>query len=126
MLDIFRNEYMSGRRFLLSFLSMMFFLIYSSVSAEGAGDMPKLANPTPAIGTLPILIATLIKIIQMVVIPALVVLLIRSGFLIVTANGDEKKLIEGRSAFIWAVVGSAILLGAYVIAEMIQATMNLF
>lgn len=47
-----------------------------------------------------------------------------AGFLMVTARGDEGQLKEAKSAFTNAAIGTAILLGSWVIAEVIQTTIN--
>lgn len=46
--------------------------------------------------------------------------LIYAGFLFVTARGDVKKLDEAKKIFFWTIIGTAILLGAWVLAEAIQ------
>lgn len=47
-----------------------------------------------------------------------------SGFLMVTAQGDAKQIETAKKGFFWAVVGTVILLGAWVISEGIQNTLN--
>jgi hypothetical protein len=47
-----------------------------------------------------------------------------AGFLMVTARGDAKQVAEGRTAFTNAAIGTAILLGAWVIAKVIEATID--
>ena len=49
---------------------------------------------------------------------------IYAGFLYVTAAGDEKKIGIAHKALLYAAVGTAVLLGAGVIAEVIRATIN--
>lgn len=49
--------------------------------------------------------------------------LIYSGFLFVTAQGSEQKLEKAKSTFLWTVVGSAVLLGAWTIAQAIAGTL---
>lgn len=53
-----------------------------------------------------------------------VVMLIYAGFLFVTAGGNEAQLKRARSNFLWVVVGTAILLGAWVIAKVIENTVK--
>lgn len=50
--------------------------------------------------------------------------LIFSGFLMVTAGGNEEKLSKARQAFLWTVIGVAILLGAKVLSAVICGTVN--
>lgn len=47
-----------------------------------------------------------------------------AGFLYVTAGGDPGKIKEAHSILKYAVIGSAILLGAWTISKAIEATIN--
>ena len=46
------------------------------------------------------------------------------GFLLVTAQGDEEKVASGRKTITWALVGTAVLLGAKVIFAVIKGTVD--
>ena len=48
--------------------------------------------------------------------------IIYSGFLFIKAQGNEGELTKAKSIFMWSVIGTAVLLGASVIAELIQGT----
>lgn len=50
--------------------------------------------------------------------------IVYSGFLFVTAQGNEEKLKEARTNFYWTVIGVAILLGAWAIALIVRATVQ--
>ena len=52
------------------------------------------------------------------------VMIIYAGFKYVTAGGNDTKIKEAHDALKWAVIGAAILLGAWVISEAIGATIN--
>lgn len=53
-----------------------------------------------------------------------VMMIMYAGFLYVTAGGNETKIKTAHQALTWAVIGAAILLGAWVISEAIQGTIN--
>jgi len=53
-----------------------------------------------------------------------VLMVMYAGFLYVTARGDTGKMKKAKDALLWAVIGSAILLGAWVISEAIKATID--
>lgn len=55
-----------------------------------------------------------------------VLMIIYSGFLFVTARGSEDKIKEARHSFTSAAIGAAILLGAVAIGKAIEATINAF
>ncbi|MEO5366305.1 MAG: pilin [Magnetococcus sp. WYHC-3] len=45
---------------------------------------------------------------------------IYTGFLFVTANGEEKKIEKAKRSLQWSAIGALVLLGAKVISEVIQ------
>lgn len=47
-----------------------------------------------------------------------------SGFLFVKAQGNDAKLTEAKKALLYTAIGTAILLGAWVIMEVITGTIN--
>lgn len=53
-----------------------------------------------------------------------VIFIIYSGFLFVTAQGNETKLATAKKAFLYAAIGTAILLGAWAISLAIESTIN--
>ncbi|HEY4490034.1 MAG TPA: pilin [Candidatus Paceibacterota bacterium] len=53
-----------------------------------------------------------------------VVFIIYSGFLFATARGSEEKIKTAKRAFLYAVIGALILLGAMVISEAIKGTID--
>jgi hypothetical protein len=75
--------------------------------------------------TIPALVESIIK---EILIPigavVAVVMIIFSGFLFVTAQGNETQITKAKESLKWALIGSAILLGAWVISEVIQGTIN--
>lgn len=85
-------------------------------------EVTKLRSPTPAVGSLFDFIVVILGIIIKISIPALTVFFIYAGFLFVSAQGNEKKLAEAKSMFLWGVVGAAIVLGSVVLATVIQGT----
>lgn len=53
-----------------------------------------------------------------------VVMIIYAGFLYVTAGGDPGQIKKAHDALLWAVIGAAILLGAWIISRAIEVTIN--
>lgn len=71
--------------------------------------------------------AFLIKIIDIILIfalPVIIFFIIYSGFLFVTARGNESKITEARTALTWALIGGVVILGARVIITVIQGTVE--
>lgn len=87
----------------------------------------KLENPFGSTGAnnIPELFQTIIKNIIIPIGAVLAILaFIYAGFLYVTAAGDEKKIGVAHKALLYAAIGTAVLLGAGVIAQVIKATIN--
>ena len=50
--------------------------------------------------------------------------MVYAGFLFVTARGNETQLGTAKKAFLGAVIGTAIIMGVWVIAKAIVGTVN--
>lgn len=53
-----------------------------------------------------------------------VLMVMYAGFLFVTARGDTSQIKKAKEALLYAVIGAAVLLGAWVITEAIQGTIK--
>ncbi len=53
-----------------------------------------------------------------------VLMIMYAGFLFVTARGDTTKITKAKDALLYTVIGAAILLGAWVISQAIQNTID--
>ena len=88
---------------------------------------PTLNNPAPGAGlTLQDFIMMLLNIMQAVLIPVVVVAIIYSGFLMVSAGGNEQNVTKARVVIVWTLVGAAIIMGAKAIAQLAFNTGALF
>mgnify|MGYP001594668895 CR=1 FL=1 len=56
------------------------------------------------------------KLLAQVGLPIAAIFLVWSGFLFVTARGDDKKLTDAKNTFYWTILGTALIVGAYAIA----------
>jgi hypothetical protein len=56
--------------------------------------------------------------------PIIIFFIIYAGFLFVTARGDTTKIATARSALTWAVIGGVIVLGATLLVDVIQGTVD--
>ncbi|MCR4311210.1 MAG: pilin [Candidatus Taylorbacteria bacterium] len=94
----------------------------------GAGFTPSTATIPNPLGagndTITSFVVTLLDTIFPIASIVSVFFLIFSGFLMVTAGGNEEKLSKARQAFLWTVIGVAILLGAKVLSAVICGTIN--
>ncbi len=67
------------------------------------------------------LIANIAKIVAEIGLPIAAIAIIYAGFLFVTAGGNEEKVTKARKTFYWTILGTALLLGAWAIAEAIKS-----
>jgi hypothetical protein len=70
------------------------------------------------------LITNLLKIVAELGAIICVFFIIYSGFLFIKAQGNEGELTKAKSVFFWSVIGTAVLLGASVVAEIITGTVE--
>lgn len=116
---------------LISSISFVFIVGFSSlmpmvfVNADVSVNT-KIANPLGTTGpqNLPDFIKAIIKIVLVVGIPILVLAIIYSGFLYVSAQGNPSKLEIAHRNLLYTVIGGALLLGAFVIATAIGQTVK--
>ena len=70
------------------------------------------------------LVASIADLAVKIGIPIAVIFIIYSGLLFVTARGSEDKLKTAKTSITWAIIGTAILVGAKIIAEVLEATIK--
>lgn len=84
-----------------------------------------LENPLAGnIDSIPALVKSLLNIVLIIGTPLVALAIIFAGFMLVAAQGNPEKLQQARQALLWAIVGGAVLLGAYVIAQAIGGTVE--
>lgn len=74
----------------------------------------------------PTLMNKILQAVLVIAVPIIVLFIIYSGFLFVTARGDTTQLQKARTNFLWVVVGSVVLVGAAAIAALIAGTLRSF
>jgi hypothetical protein len=84
----------------------------------------QLNNPLAGVNTIPDFIAKLLNIMLKIAVPILVCAFIYCGFLFVKAQGKEKELEHAKSALLYTVIGAALVLGAWTLANAISGTIN--
>lgn len=100
----------------LLFLFLPSFFVFSAAVPDASS--PVIPNPTNS-GSLESVLGVFVKFIYRVGLPVLVVFVVLAGLSFVLAQGNEKKLQEARQRFYWVLIGSAIITGAGVIANII-------
>ncbi len=88
------------------------------VSAQQWGQGGGLQNPLKA-QTFDQLISAIASIVTKIGGTLAVLFIIWSGFLFVSARGSEEQIKKAKTVFQWTIIGTAVLLGAAVIAEVV-------
>jgi len=99
---------MIGFSFLLGLVAQ---LSPSTVSAASGA----IINPIQA-QTFGQLVEAIAKAITAIGIPLVAIFLVWSGFLFVTARGNEEQLKRAKATFFWSLVGGAVVIGARALA----------
>jgi hypothetical protein len=101
------------------------------VSFAGDNDTPsnpatqgKIINPIPSITSIPDLIQKILEGLLKIGLPVVALAVVYCGFLFVFARGNTEKLTKAKDALLWTLVGAAVLLGSWAIAQMISATVT--
>ena len=94
-------------------------LFVSAASCEG------ICNPlNAAISNIPSFISTVLHIMVQVGLPVVAFFLLYSGYLFVSAGGNPSKLEKAKENFMYVIIGTLLILGAWVIATLIANTVS--
>ncbi|MBP9749679.1 MAG: hypothetical protein KBD21_03035 [Candidatus Pacebacteria bacterium] len=77
---------------------------------------------SPVEGDLYDLLVKILNAVVYILFPFIVLMIVYTGFLFVTAQGNATKITQAREALVWTVVGALVVLGAKAIALAIEAT----
>ena len=83
------------------------------------GGSGSITNPIQS-GTFGQLMAKIAKVAAQIGLPIVVVFIIYSGFLFVSARGNEEQLTKAKSTFFWTIIGALLVVGAFAIATAIE------
>lgn len=82
-------------------------------------------NPTAGginVTSVPCLLLALVDLVFLIGVPIIVLAIIYSGFVFVTAGDNESKSAKARFIFTWTMIGALVLFGAKAIALAIETT----
>lgn len=74
------------------------------------------------IKTIPEFLLALVDIVFLFGMPIIVIFIVYAGFLFVTAGDNDSQISKAKTTLIWTLVGAAVLIGAKVLSDAIQAT----
>lgn len=96
---------------------LLFFLSTAPLFAQGL-DNPLAGRANNLLQLLELVLSAVIAI----SFPVVVLFIIYSGFLFITAQGNEQKLTEAKRYIIYTIIGALIVLGSYALSRAISAT----
>ena len=112
----------------LLFVLIAFMLVAPVLSFADTVNTPADSAPSVTINN-PISVSNVNDFIRVILvgvvkigIPIVALAIIYSGFLFVTARGNPESLKTAKRAFLYTVIGAAILLGSWAIAQLISST----
>lgn len=115
-------------RFFWSGIYVIFFVPFFIARADSTGQTTNggsgtLPNPIAA-SSFQDLIQKILHIVLNIGVPVAALFIVYSGFLFIKAEGNPEKLKEAKETFFWTITGTAVLLGAWVLAQAIAGTIN--
>lgn len=105
----------------------LFFIVCTTVVFFGAivEAQTGLNNPlNDNFSSIPAFIAGALKALAMIALPIISLFLVLSGFMFVTAQGNQEKLNTAKNNFLYVIVGALLILGAWIIATLIAGTIS--
>ncbi len=89
----------------------------------GGQDSASIMNPLK-VGSITGFLKAIIEIVLVFAVPIIVLFIMYAGFLFVTANGEPAQLEKARNALLFAIIGGVIVLGAFLIIDIIEGTIT--
>jgi hypothetical protein len=111
----------------IAFSFLLPVLFTSAENKLGSDDLNTrigIVNPIPEYNDIPSFIEAIINIVLIVGVPIVTLAIIYAGFLFVTAQGNETRLTKAKNTLLYTIIGAALLLGAFVLAEAIKGTVD--
>jgi len=106
-------------------LFLTFPILVGATTDFGTGGNGQLDNPLgPGMNNIADLVKAVANILFKIGFLVAGIFIILSGMKFVTARGNPEELKKAKSMFMWTILGTAVLLGAIVIIEVIQATVE--
>ena len=119
----FINYFKNKQKFVnLSFIIFfLLFPIHSSFADLQINLDGKIENPIN-VDSVNGLIKTILEGVIRIGIPIIALAIIYSGFLFIAARGKPEKIKEAKDALLYTVIGAAVLLGSWALAQLISRT----
>ncbi len=115
------KDVLENAREILIFIACMTVLFFGVITHAQTG----LNNPlNDNFSSIPAFIAGALKALAMIALPIISLFLVISGFLFVTAQGNETKLKDAKRNFMYVIFGALLILGAWILSTLIAGTIS--
>ncbi len=104
------------------FFSACTIVVFFAVIADAQTGLNNPLNDS--FSSIPAFIAGALKALAMVALPIISLFLVISGFLFLTAQGNQGKLDTAKKNFVYVIIGSILILGAWILATLIAGTIS--
>ena len=109
--------------------AFVFFLPFNIILAQDIvtkrlPETQALQNPLKGIGNIRQFLTALLDAVVFIAFPFIILMVIYSGFLFVSAQGNEEKLKIAKRTIFWTIVGALIILGASMLSYAIEGTVD--
>lgn len=105
------------------FFSLVSFFLALPVYAQKCEG--RLCNPlNDTFSSVPGFVAGLAKVVVIMAVPIVALMLVYSGFLFVSARGNQSKLHTAKDNFLYVIIGATLILGAWVFASLLWGTIG--
>jgi hypothetical protein len=112
-------------RHLRAFFASVVGIVAFVPGAIAFAQQSTLQNPlNPQYSSIQAFIAGALKILVIVALPIIVLFIVVAGFMFVFARGNESKISEARKNFVYVIIGALLILGAWMIANLIGGTVT--
>jgi len=117
------------KRLYRSLIAFALFLPFNIILAQDIvtkrlPETQALQNPLKGIGNIRQFLTALLDAVVFIAFPFIILMVIYSGFLFVSAQGNEEKLKIAKRTIFWTIVGALIILGASMLSYAIEGTVD--
>ena len=84
------------------------------------GKFENILNPD--FSTVPDFIAGVLRVVVMIALPIITIFIVFAGFQFLSAQGNSGKLETAKKNFMWVIIGTLLIMGAWVLATLIAGT----
>lgn len=96
----------------------------SQTGGAGSSGGVAIQNPLNGINSISEFVQKLLQAVVAIGVPIAVLFIVLAGFKFITARGNPEELAKARTNFVHVVIGVAIFIGAWAIAQLIVATLR--